>query len=155
MRDAVNPPGAVAEKLPGWAYMLGTVPPPPSPRQDYQGTFIREGRLAVSVGLKGALGAGRRMVLDDEVWRRVEKTLGSVWGLRASPCGSIYVVGKRKASAGPGLPATPVLSRWIAKATASEVVGYKDADPLNLMAGNLVTVDRRVWMRALGTPGAA
>ena len=147
------------EKLPGWSYMFRYVstPDPATVYPDLGGTFttIVNGRLAASVSLKGTLGQGRRMVLDDADWRRVERVLGADWGLRELVNGGLYVVSRRKASAGPGLPPTPVLARYLARAVASQVVAYRNGDTLDLTRPNLVVVDRREFMRAWGSRGEA
>ena len=132
--------------------------PPPVPRPDFGATFtaIRDGRLVVSTGLKGTLGRGRRMVLDDADWRRVVMVLGALWEVRETH-GRHYVVSPTSPKdRAPGAPPVKVLARYLAGAKVGELVSYRDGDPFNLTRRNLcVTGDRREFMRALRSAKAA
>ena len=63
-------------KVPAWRRMLSNVQPlPVRPEGPEKHHVIVGGRLAVSVGIVGKAGRGRRMVLDAADWERVKLVL--------------------------------------------------------------------------------
>ncbi len=120
---------------------------PPEASRDFGTPYsvLVDGRLAVSVPLKGGMGAGKRMLLDAHVWDRIRLALGERWHLRDSPGGGYVISGRKQATKHSNRPDVLILSRYVAHARPGQVVAYRDGDPLNLTRGNLEVLDREVF----------
>lgn len=110
-------------------------------------SLIVGGRLAVAVGLRGTLGQGRAMIVDDADWGRVKLALGERWGLKEAKPGYLYVVSK-------GVQRGLVLARWLMGAKPGEVVSYINGDRLDVRRVNLATVARAEFVARVFGLGA-
>ena len=113
---------------------------------DHAPTVLHLAADAVSVDLFGRRAAGRRMVLDADVWTGIAATHGR-WVLNADRGGREYVRAGGSALAAmarqPGSRPTATLARIITGARPHEQVTYADRDRLNLRRANLRLEDRR------------
>ena len=107
-------------------------------------TVLMDGRLALKVALKGSLGAGPSMIVDEWEWEHIALAQGDRWGLKEARPGYFYVVSR-------GAQRGLVLARWLCRAKAGECVAYTNGDRLDLRRANLATVPEAVFRaRVLG-----
>ncbi|MBL6459599.1 hypothetical protein JMJ55_30320 [Belnapia sp. T6] len=108
----------------------------------------------VEVGLSGAYGAGKQMILDAEDWDVASAKYGSAWSLVSNGTGRDYVRAGRAALRGaaqqPRSHGNATLGRLLLDADPGEVVVYRNGNALDLSRPNLLKLSRAeaaTWRR--------